>query len=166
MRQDHRVALALQLIDRLDIRRMEGPFDRRHDLRDALIEMRGRGLDLRRPIEIGSRQNRKALAKGNAERRDAGALAGFAENCRYAHDAAPNLRREEHLNFEVRVDIMLDMSITRPPNPFFGPDMPTATIAQLSRRGCVDNPALSLDAYICSLRVYVKKGLEWGIGAV
>jgi hypothetical protein len=41
--------------------------------------MRGRGFDLRRPIEIGARQNRKSLAKGNAERRDAGALAGFAD---------------------------------------------------------------------------------------
>ena len=79
VRQDHRVALALQFVDRLDVRRVEGPFDRRHDLRDALVKMRGRGLDLRRPIEIGPRQNRKALAKGNAERRDAGALAGFAD---------------------------------------------------------------------------------------
>jgi hypothetical protein len=42
--------------------------------------MRGRRLDLRRPIEIGARQNWKALAKRNAERREAGALAGFADN--------------------------------------------------------------------------------------
>ena len=51
MRQDDGVALFLQVVDRLHVRREERPLDRRHDGLDAVVEVRGLALDLRVPLQ-------------------------------------------------------------------------------------------------------------------
>src|SRR5262249_38396385 len=51
VRQDHRVALLLQRVDGGHIGREERPLDRRHHVRDALVEVGGLALDLGVPFE-------------------------------------------------------------------------------------------------------------------
>ena len=68
MREDDGAALFLELVDRLHVRRVERPFDGRHDPGDALIEMRRRRLDLGRPVQPGTRQHGKRGGEGGAGR--------------------------------------------------------------------------------------------------
>jgi hypothetical protein len=60
---------------------------------------------------------------------------------------------------------MLDMSIRQPTKPPWA-ERADRLCSKAVAQGMWDNPALSLDAYICSLRVYVKERLGWGIASV
>src|SRR5665213_2871813 len=51
VRQDDRIALSFQFVDRLDVRRHERPLDRRDHFLDPLIKMRGGTLDLGGPFQ-------------------------------------------------------------------------------------------------------------------
>ena len=62
VRQDDRVALLLERVDRLDVGREERPLDRRDDGLDPLVEMRGLALDLGIPFQRRHRQH--AVAAG------------------------------------------------------------------------------------------------------
>src|SRR5581483_6410288 len=88
MGEDHRVALDLELVDRLDRGRHQRPLDRRDDALDALIKMRGVARDLvgpfqRWPRQTGRRAGRAAAwgrCWGGPEHRlleIVGAIAGF-----------------------------------------------------------------------------------------
>ena len=57
VRQDDRVALALERVDRLHVGREEWPFDRRHHRLDALVEVRGFARDRLVPFERGHGQD-------------------------------------------------------------------------------------------------------------
>src|SRR5262249_52796296 len=66
VRQDDGVALVLQRVDGGHIGREERPFDRGHDVLDALVEMRGLALDLGVPFERWHGQGAECLERSLA----------------------------------------------------------------------------------------------------
>ena len=73
MRQDHRIALLFDFVDRLHIRRKEGPFDRGDHILHTLIKMSGGALDFGCPFEDRLRQDAKPIS-GAQPHRPRGAL--------------------------------------------------------------------------------------------
>ena len=66
--EDHRVAFALEAVDRMDERREQRPLDGGHDVADALVKRRGLTLDFGRERQIAPFGQRgvRAMARDDA----------------------------------------------------------------------------------------------------
>ena len=88
VRQDDRVALLLERVDRLDVGREERPFDRGDDGPHPVVEMSGLALDLGIPFQRRHRQDAVAAGRvcgarnGRSHRRTPG---GRAEGLQDRH---------------------------------------------------------------------------------
>ena len=95
VRQDDRVALSLERVDRFDVGRKERPFDRGDDGPHPVVEMSGLALDLGIPFQCGHRQHAAAAGRvsdarnGRSYRRTPG---GRTEGLQERHG---NLRGEQ-----------------------------------------------------------------------
>jgi hypothetical protein len=87
VRQDDRVALRLERVDRLDVRREERPFDRGNDGSDARVERGGLALDPGVPFERGHRQRAVSPRRrgGAAVRRRRGTAGRGLEGLQHRH---------------------------------------------------------------------------------